>query len=213
VWRGLWRRRGVRGPLLRGQRARLLHPGDHLQICGVWRGFRSGASPEGFYLHHHVLLPSQSSVAHSPVALVALHDVHDLVAVQLRRRFCELAESVVLRAAAVLLSDDRQRLHDSAYNSLPGDASAHIATDALHHSGASHPATSTGDSPTTTSQTVGTSGPPQLRSWRDPNLVTGQEDVVLQRPSCRLCDRCADCGASASDAGCACDANCPSSTC
>merc|ERR1712154_512242 len=149
--------------------------------------------------------PGETSLAHSPAALIAVHDGHDLFALQLRRRLCELAEFVVCRAAAVLLPDSRQGLYHGAHYSLSRDTAAHIATDTLHDPGTSPPATASTAASRATTQTYWASGSSQLCHWCNPHLVSGQEVVVLHKPPCWLCNCGTSCYAPTSrDACCTC---------
>merc|ERR1712050_727832 len=138
-----FRRRGWCS-VLRWRRTRIVHPGDHLQICWVWWGFRCREAEERFYLHLHELLPSESAVAHSSALLAAVWHV-DISAVQLRCRLrSRYRIAVVPSAEGLLLCNSGSWLRDSPTHSNAracADSPTYTATPTATHVSANDSAT------------------------------------------------------------------------
>merc|ERR1711976_640487 len=103
----------IRQHVLRGMRSGCIHPGDHLQICGLRRRLRCSPSTQGFHLPDHDVLPPELASVAAPSALAVLG-----LRIRLHYWGDDLRDFLELGAATVLLLNCwcRMHHHDSAYS-------------------------------------------------------------------------------------------------
>merc|ERR1712176_195760 len=152
--RRLWRK-WSRFAGLRGQRPGRLHPGDYVQVCRLWRRFRS--TPSRFHLPDHDLL-SFELVAPDPSSSVAVVRDSDFSTIRLRIWLRTVGDHLVSSPTGVLLLDDGEGLQ---HHSSP--CSSHQSTHAPAHSAADSTSDYSAGSTSDKTGTQRTSGSLQLR--------------------------------------------------
>merc|ERR1711920_731380 len=95
---------------LRGQWPGRVHPGDHIQVCRLWRRFRCCSTPPRFHLPDYDML-SFEPVAPDPTSSVVVVRDSDFATIRLRIGLRTVGDYLVSSPTGVLLFNDGKGLH------------------------------------------------------------------------------------------------------
>jgi len=160
----------------------IVHPGDHLQVCGLRRRFRCSAPKARFHLPDHHLLPPLAALAPAIAALVVLGP-----RLRLHNRRDELEIVLVSGSAAVLLPDHRSGLprncdHASHTSSFVKHTTSHTTTNTSTNTSTNPSSHTTSHCKANPAHSPSSIGVQLRRGWHIFRVAASEAAVVLHSP-------------------------------